>query len=111
MVDMARAPQEIQESMEAYQPPAYPYGLCICLTHEELDKLGLDSDCEVGDILHMVSMARVTSVNKSETSEGPSCRIELQLIDIEVLENESTEYSEDEELPRRRMSPEKFYRS
>lgn len=95
MVDMARDMEEIKEDMELQkmEAPIYPYGLSICLTHDELDKLDLDGDCQVGDLLHMVCMAKVTSVSKNETTDGESCRIELQIIDIEVAENQNEEYA------------------
>lgn len=101
MTDMAKTPEEMEEMQEGveYAPPAYPYGLCISLTHEELDKLGLDDNCEVGDILHMVCMAKATSVNKNENG----CRIEMQIFDIEVLEDESAEFV------RPVIKPSKFY--
>lgn len=103
MVDMARTDDEMEEMMggDVYTPPNYPGGLCISLTHNELSKLGLDADCEVGDLLHAVCMAKVTSVSKTEDS----CRIEMQIIDIEVLEDETTEYQD-----RPKIRPEKFYK-
>lgn len=86
MVDMAR---DMKEEMQAIPAEAiYPYSLCIALTNEELEKLDLDDDCEVGDLLHMICMAKVTSVNKNEGG----CRIEMQIFDIETLEDENTEY-------------------
>ncbi len=103
MVDMARDIEEMEETTqpEMGEQPIYPYGLSICLTHDELDKLDLDNDCQVGDILHMVCMARVTSVSKNETTNGESCRIELQIFDIETMENENEEYS----APRKIQNP------
>lgn len=105
MVDMARSEDEIREKEGLMSPsvPTYPYGLSICLTDDELAKLDLDSDCEVGDLLHMVSMCKVTSISKNDTPEGSRCRIELQIIDIEVLENENEEYEEDEQ-PKKSMT-------
>lgn len=70
--------------------PDYPYGLRICLTHKELEKLGLDADCEVGDMLDMRCFGSVTSVSISDDSGGKSCRIEIQIEKIAV-ENEMTE--------------------
>lgn len=100
MVDMARSTEEMQESMMGtmVRPEVnkYPYGLCISLTHDELEKLDLDDECEVGDILHIVAMARVTSVSKNETTSGQNCRIELQIFDIETMENENTEYGDED---------------
>jgi len=55
--------------------PLYPYGLRICLTQDELTKLGLDSSCEPGDYLHLQAFATVTSVTKDENCR----RVELQI--------------------------------
>lgn len=114
MVDMARTPAEKEEAAEAAIPspmnqPDYPYGLCISLTQDELDKLNLDhSDVEVGDMLHMHCMAKVTSVSKTDNeATGPQCRVELQITHI-VAEDEDEEDAEAEaEMPQRRS---KLYR-
>lgn len=69
----------------------YPYGLRICLTHEELAKLGIDDDPEVGDMLHFAAMAEVTSYTKGDGEMGAHRRVELQIKLISHMENESTE--------------------
>lgn len=87
MVDMARTEKEMSEGMPEYIPPVYPGGLCISLSHNELDKLGLEPNCEVGDLMHAMVMAKVTNISKGEDS----CRIEMQIVDIEMLEDENHE--------------------
>lgn len=77
------------------EKPRFPYGLRICLTHAELKKLGLEPDCEVGDVIDLRAFATVTSVSINETDRGQDCRVELQIEKLAV-ENESTE-DEDEE--------------
>ncbi len=67
-------------------PPHYPYGLRLCLTHVELEKLGLEADCDVGDIIDLRAFGEVTSITK----EGEHCRIEIQIQKLAV-ENESEE--------------------
>lgn len=84
-----------------YVPSSYPGGLCISLTHIELEKLDLDDSCEVGDLLHMTCMGKVTNITKGEGT----CRIEMQLIDIEALEDEN------QESERPKMNLGKFYSS
>lgn len=54
----------------------YPYGLCICLTDAEIEKLDLDDDCDVGDMISFEAIAKVTAVSKRDTGT----RIELQII-------------------------------
>lgn len=73
--------------------PDYPYGLKISLTHKELEKLGLDADCDVGDMLDIRCFATVTSVSKSEDGDGQRCSVELQ-IEKMAVEDEMNE-SED----------------
>lgn len=77
-----------------YVKPDYPYGLRISLTHKELDKLGLDSSAAVvGGICHLHAMARITSVSAEESSGSSTCRIELQIEDLEI-ESEDAENKE-----------------
>lgn len=92
-----------EEKMDASQPiamndvPDYPYGLRICLTHEEMKRLDLDpSEAFVGGIVHLHALARVTSVSISDSAAtqysdgGPNCRIELQIEDM-CIESEDEE--------------------
>jgi hypothetical protein len=95
-----------EDSLDAPQPfpmadkPRYPYGLQICLTKTELDKLDLDpSEAFVGGIVHLHALARITSVSISDSAPGnyggggPQCRIEMMLEDISI-ESEDEENDE-----------------
>lgn len=93
MVDMARTPEDMARSMMPGMGSQYPYGLSISLTHNELAKLGLEADCEVGDMLHLFAMAKVTSVSNNATETSQDCRIELQITHLSV-ENEDEENEE-----------------
>jgi len=81
--------------------PTYPYGLCISLTEEELEKLGLDEELPpIGATLHFMAMAKVTSVSQNERTcaDGTTercCRVELQ------IQQMSTEHEEAEAPPQR----------
>lgn len=108
MVDMAVTPKEQGKDMSAVAYPSppdsgqpiYPYGLSVSLCDDELDKLELDTDCEVGDLLDARCMMKVTSVSQNETTSGKRCRVELQIVMMGV-ENES-----EEEIPApRRLRP------
>lgn len=86
-----------EEKLDSVMPipmpdkPDYPFGLRICLTHAELEKLNLDpAEAVYGGIVHLHALARITSVNMDEGENGPSCRIELQIEDMAV-ESEDTE--------------------
>ena len=100
MINMAKEAKELTPSVQYETPkqPAYPYGLCLSLSEEELQKLGLgESELNVGDILHMHAIASVTSVSKHDNiNSGPSSRIELQITHMSALENEENENEEAE---------------
>lgn len=70
--------------------PRFPWGLRICLEDDQLKKLGLDADCDIGDVIDLRAFATVTSVSKNETDKGSCCRVELQIEKLAV-ENEMTE--------------------
>ena len=96
-VDMAHTPKEMakESSPLAYQS-VYPYGLCIRLGTDELEKLDIQGGFEVGDIIDLRCFAKVTSVSMNETADGVSRCMELQITHLAV-ENENTEDGADEE--------------
>lgn len=88
-----------EDKLDAIMPipmkdkPDYPFGLRICLTEKELDKLDLDhDDAVIGGMIHGFFMAKVTSVSMTESEGEQCCRIELQIenlgIESEDEENE-----------------------
>ncbi len=106
MVDMARDPEEVKEDMkpasiETPSAPVYPYGLCISFDEDTLEKLGLDGSLpQVGMMIHLAGMAKVTSVsqNEREMPDGGKkncCRVELQITHL-ATENEDDEEEEAE---------------
>lgn len=107
-VDMALKPSEQKDSCSPcvdFPSSMYPYGLCISFGNEQLEKLKLDATCEVGDLLHMFCLAKVTSVSKNDTTEGTQNRIELQITAI-AMESEDAENAEaDAGLSRKVRNP------
>lgn len=88
MVDMRRTTEEKVEAVAApiaSIPDDYPYGLCLSFDHDTLEKLDLDADCDVGDLIVLRMICRVTSCSQREVNGKPDCRIELQGIDVKVL--------------------------
>lgn len=95
MVDMARSTEEKIAAVEASMPTPvaaseYPWGLRLSLDEKDLERLGLDASCDVGDTLHFQAMAVVTSVSKNEYNGVHSCRVEMQVQRMAV-ENEDEE--------------------
>lgn len=78
MVDMAMKPDDQGIVPDATQPQ-YPWGLCIRLTQDEMEKLNLEDDVSVGDMLHFHALARVTSVSQSASGDSKTSCIELQI--------------------------------
>lgn len=98
MVDMSLDTKE-QEEYASPSPPKYPYGLCISLCDDELEKLGLDgAEVERGDMLHMHCLAQVTCVSSVDNESGKSNRIELQIKFIEVEDEEEENKEEDKKI-------------
>lgn len=85
------------------EKPQYPYGLRICLTDKELEKLKLDSgEACVGGIIHLHALARITHVSCEEMQDGKRERIELQIEDMCV---ESEDDQNEEAARENRRSP------
>lgn len=111
MTDMARTADEKAEAampcnLAMSEARAYPYGLQITLTEAELEKLALDPECSVGDMIHGHFMARVTSVSENENEGGKSCVIGLQITHLEIEDEEdenAAEEAAEDKKPRRSL--------
>ena len=120
MVDMAIKSEERKEPSELgsinADLPRYPYGLAICLTHDELEKLDVDyGDWQVGDHFHLHALAKITSISQNETESGQNCRVEMQIVALsgenEEEENEESDEVEDDAIKVRRDLMRKAVRS
>ena len=94
LVSMARSPEALKKDSaygtimpmaEKSDQPIYPWGLCLTLGDEELEKLDLDCDCDVGDDLSFVIRCEVTSVSQNKSNDGPRSRLELQIVAMKVF--------------------------
>jgi len=106
MVSMARSREEKISALEEAMPmpmeaAEYPYGLCIFLDERDLEKLELEHDCQVGDTLHFIAMARVKSVSENKYNGKESCNVQLQIEEIAV----ESESDESETAARRYTNP------
>jgi len=101
---MASMEMSDEEKLDQIMPmamparPDFPPSLCIALTERELGKLGCDpTRFKNGDLVHLMQcFARVTNVSHNDGEMGKTCRIELQIENLEI-ENESVEDEEETE--------------
>jgi hypothetical protein len=85
-VNMAYTKAELKErnspktrSLE-YEGSKYPYGLCITLESQALDKLGLDTLPKPGTKMQLAATVVVTSASLNQRQDGEdSKRLELQI--------------------------------
>jgi hypothetical protein len=64
--------------------PKYPYGLCINLDKDQLDKLGITALPQVGAQMMIMAKAYVKSTSAYETQGGKDMSIGLQITDMEI---------------------------
>lgn len=85
MVDMKKSDEQIARELDPNPSPnpdyvnEYPYGLCLCLDNDALEKLNLDESVDAGDGIQIVAYAKVTSVSQNDTAGGVNRRVELQI--------------------------------
>ncbi|MEI6281984.1 MAG: capsid staple protein [Alphaproteobacteria bacterium] len=98
-------PYPCETGVNKKMEPEYPWGLRICLTNAELEKLGLKvGDCTVGGTIHGHFMAAITSVSSDQRESGSSDRVELQIkqMCLESEDDENAEQDAAEDRPARR---------
>jgi len=108
-VDMAHTPEELkEEKLEHgscdYAQPIYPYGLCLRLDNDSLDKLGLAGDAQAGDMIMLAALGKVTSVSSNETDKGIKRYVEIQITHLSL----GDEHAED--VPARKPLRGKMYK-
>lgn len=83
LVDMKLKPGEREEmyGLPKTEREGYPYGLCIRLENQALDKLGMKSLPKPGEKFFIEAQAMVESVHVSESkeNEGDRC-VSLQIV-------------------------------
>lgn len=85
MINMKRAPEREEMPGEIEKDePRYPYGLCISLEKEDMDKLGLSNLPKVGTEVSFIAKAVVKGTSAYETQGGSDMRVELQITDMEM---------------------------
>lgn len=107
MVDLKKTPEEKQEEISlpnVNMISDYPYGLCLHIDKDTLDKLGFDlEDLGINDMIHFHAMAVVTSKSMSANQISDGGCVELQITHMsaesEDEENEEEEAEEDKDRP------------
>ena len=93
MKDMKRTPEG---PMDLMMGDCYPSGLRITLCDQELEKIGLTEDIQVGDLIHMHCMAKVVGLSSNDhETMGKRSSVDLQITHISA-EDEEAENSEEE---------------
>ena len=96
MVDMTLSQEEkVEKRLEDTYPqpvtmiPDIPGGLCMCWDEDILEKLNIDvDDCDVGDMLHVSGMVKLTSKSISESDSGRKMRFEVGFVFMAVEDEE-----------------------
>jgi len=69
--------------------PMYPYGLCITLHKDELEKLGITSLPKVGSEMMITAKAYVKSTSEYDTQgEGKDMNVSIQITDMGIGQTE-----------------------
>lgn len=102
MSDLVHMKRQPMADLNA-SPEDYPYGLCLNLSDEELKKLGLE-DLQVGDMVHIMAMAKVCSTHEHADGQGSSANCSLQITHMKgEIEDEEDEGDVDDRTPAERI--------
>jgi hypothetical protein len=83
LVSMKLDPTEQKkESDIAYEKPLFPWGLCIELNDDALQKLGLTDLPDVDDTMTLTARVTVTSVSARANADGEAKSMSLQITDL-----------------------------
>lgn len=76
---------EVESEYEDGDEPRYPYGLCLHLGNDELEKLKISEVPDVGTEVMIMAKAYVKSTSAYDTQrDGKSRSAELQITDMEL---------------------------
>lgn len=83
---MKKASREEMYEEKEYDEPKYPYGLCISLCQDSMEKLGITALPEVGSEMMIHAKVYVKSTRAYETMEdGEDMGMDLQITDMEIM--------------------------
>jgi hypothetical protein len=85
LVSLELSPQEAKaETIEARETekPKYPYGTCLYLDEEALAKLGVKELPDVGSMLHIMAVGKVTGTSEREYEGGSHKTLDVQIVEM-----------------------------
>jgi len=87
LINMAMSAEETREYTEPTpaEAPKYPWGLCINLDDDQLEKLGLTALPAVGTEIHIVAKGTVESVSSQDRQGGDAeSNMSVQITDMAI---------------------------
>lgn len=87
LINMEMSKREAKEQTEPMtsDAPKYPWGLCVVINSEALEKLGIDALPAVDTEVTIVAKAQVSRISDSQTQGGESNRsMDLQITDMQI---------------------------
>jgi hypothetical protein len=77
-----------------YEEPMYPYGLCIRLEQDQMEKLSITTLPSVGTEMTITAKVFVKGTSAYETQGGKDMSMELQITDMEIGASENAPTAE-----------------
>ena len=87
LINMENSPEAAKEQVNpsVADGPKYPWGLCITLNDDSLDKLGVKTLPAAGTEVTIVAKATVTGTSERQTEgEGTKASMDLQITDMQI---------------------------
>lgn len=82
---MTDAETQEYSSAAAVEPPRYPWGLCIELDNDALDKLGIPALPAVGETMKIEARVLVSAVSMNDRADGEKQRrVSLQITEMGI---------------------------
>jgi len=93
MINMKQKPEREESPGEIeYEEPMYPYGLCLHLDQDQLEKLGITALPKVGGEMMITAKCGVKSVSSNQMQGGDAeSRVCLQITDMDVGQTDNAQ--------------------
>lgn len=89
-LDKKKDEKDMSIACSEMSKPEYPYGLCIRLEKEQLEKLNMNELPEVGQEMPMKIIAKVSEVSSRQYEKEDHKTVELQITDISTGEKKES---------------------